>query len=151
MNNICTKIWNKAILDSEIIQEMESAKRKDSGFDINMIGCDHNWSSLMVAVFWNRKGLVEYILSDSNTNINHSSDYGNTALHFCKDVSILKPLLSRRNIDVNIQGRMGRTGLHRYCIFEYKTCTKELLLDVRINTSIHDWHGDTARDCKNYK
>jgi len=36
MDNIRDKIWNEAIPDSEIIQEMEYVKRKDPKFDINL-------------------------------------------------------------------------------------------------------------------
>jgi len=146
MNKIISKkIWNNAILDSEIIREMESVKEKDPGVDINL-GCNEdNWSSLMIAVLFDRKDLVEYLfLTYPNINVNHRNYYGNTALHFCRHISILKLLLSRRDLDVNIQNDdLGYTGLHYNWNIEL---IRELLLDARINTSICDNKGETARD-----
>jgi len=101
---------------------------------------------LILAVFRNRKELVEYLLSVSGININQRSNFNSTALHFCHHISILKLLLDHRDLDVNIQNDDGRTGLYYFCIFGYKTCVKELLLDTRINILICDKGGDTARD-----
>jgi len=144
MNIILNKIRWSDINDSEIIQEMESAK-KIPGFDINL-GCDNqNWSSLMYAVNYNRKELVRYLLSDPGINVNHRSIYNSTVMHICDQVSILKLLLSRKDLDVNIQNDLGRSELHRACQMG-QALVKEYLLDARINTSIRNKYGDTTRD-----
>jgi len=123
---------------------MESAKHRDPEFDINW--CDeYNWSLLMWAIRWNRKELVEYLLSIPGININHRCLGSGTALSICDQVSILKLLLSRRDLDVNIQNENGRTGLHYLCYWGHKACIKELLLDSRVNTYIRDNYGRTAR------
>ena len=57
MNNICKKIWNNSILDSEIIQDIEYKKSNDPRFDINL-GCDERgWSLLTHAVYYGREDL----------------------------------------------------------------------------------------------
>jgi len=146
MDNIYEIIWNNTILDSEIIQKMEFAKCNNPKFDINL-GCSyHNWLLLMYAVDLNRKELVRYLLSDPNVNLNHRSSQGNTALYFCKQVSILKLLLGYRDLDVNIQNDWGWTGLHRACYSGRKVCVKEYLLDARVDVLIRDNEGRTARD-----
>jgi len=146
MDNIRNKIWDKAILDSEIIQETESVKRNYPRFDINFIQDGDDWRLLMGAVYWKRKELVEYILRVPGINVNHRSINGNTALHYCDNVSILKLLLSRRDLDVNIQNDWGETRLHNLCRAGYKVCVRELLLDARVNTSIRDKWKETALD-----
>jgi len=146
MIGIFFKIIRDKINDSEIIQDMESVKINEPGFDINLVLGGQNWSLLMYAVCHGRKELVEYLLSDPNVDVNHRSCQGNTALHRCKDVSILRLLLSRRDLDVNIQNENGRTGLHRICYFGCKACVKELLLDARAYVLIRDEKGRTARD-----
>jgi len=147
MKRIFDKITQSDIDDSEIIQETESAKRNDPKFDINL-GCNEdNWSLLMVAVLYNRKELVEYIiLTYPNINVYHRSNQGNTALHFCRQDSILKLLLNRKDLDVNIQNVWGQTGLRRFCGSGHEACVKELLLDARVNTTIRNNNGKTARD-----
>jgi len=146
MNNICKKICDKAILDSEIIQEMESMKRKDPKFDINFGYNEDNWSLLMVANYYGREDLVRYLLSNPNINVNHRNYCGNTTLFFCKQVSILKLLLDRRDLDVNIQNYGEWTGLYWACYWGRKACVKELLLDARADVLIRDDDGKTARD-----
>ena len=144
--NLHKKINNEAILDSEIIQEMESLKRNDPKFDINLGDDYRNWSLLMYAVDNCREDFVRYLLSYPNINVNHRSNYDYTALHVCGQVSILKLFLDRRELDVNIQNDLGQTGLHRLCSLGRKALVKELLLDARVNTSIRDGWGETARD-----
>jgi len=75
MERIFDKIYNKKFLDSEIIQDIESAKYKDPEFDINL-GDKYNWSSLIKAVIRSREELVKYLLSDPNINVNHSCFWG---------------------------------------------------------------------------
>jgi len=147
MDNIYYKIWDEAILDSEIIQETESEKCNNPGFDINL-GCrDYDQSLLMYAVDYSREELVEYFfLTYPNIDVNHRSNYNYTALHFCNRVSILRLLLDRRDLDVNIQNDRGDTGLHWVCYWGRETCVKDYLLDARINTSICNKYGYTARD-----
>ena len=146
MNRIIrNKILKNMICDSEIIREMKSAK-EIPGFDINLECNEDNWSLLMNIVYWNRKELVEYlILTYPNINVNHRTYHGYTALYFCDQVSILKLLLNRKDLDVNIQNVWGQTGLHRFCVVEHKTCVKELLLDARVNKTIRDNDGKTAQ------
>jgi len=146
MNNIYDKLSGESILDSEIIQEIESAKSKNPEFDINL-GCDgDNRSLLMHAVWKDRKELVEYLLLDPRIDVNHKCSFGNTAFYLCGDISILKLLLNHRDLDVNIQNNSGRTELHRVCFWGRKALVKEYLLDARVNTSIRDDDGNTARD-----
>jgi len=145
MNNIYIKVQDKTILDSEIIQETESAKI--SRFDINKTCNEVNWSLLMTAANMNRKELVRYLLlTYPNININHRSYCGNTALCVCHQVSILKLLLYRKDLDVNIQNYLCDTGLHRVCRWGGEACVKEYLLDARVNVLIHNKWKDTARD-----
>ena len=145
MEIIYDKIRDIKIPDSEIIQDIEHAKCKDLGFDINL-GNKNNWSLLMNAVDNRREELVRYLLSIPGINVNHRSFGGNTVLYSCETVSILKLLLNRRELDVNIQNIWGYTGLHRSCFWGRKACVKEYLLDARGDAFIRDRDGDTARD-----
>ena len=141
MDNIREKIWNEAIPDSEIIQEIDI-----SGFDINLRCDDYNCPLLMGAVYHGRKDLVRYLLSDPNVNVNNhiSNRFNNTALHVCKDVSVLKLLLDRKELDVNAQNKWGWTGLHFMYYWKREACLRELLLDARINVLIRDNCGKTV-------
>ena len=104
-----------------------------------------NWSLLIITVLFDRKDLVEYLLlTYTNINVNHRNYYGNTALHFCDKVSILKLFLDRR--DLNIQNKWGQTGLHHACYSGRKACVKENILDTRVDALIRDNQGRTARD-----
>jgi len=148
MKRIFDKITQSDIDDSEIIQETESVKRNDPKFDINL-RCDYrNCSSLMRAVDQNRKDLVEYLLSIPGINVNQRDTYNSTTLHFCVDISILRLLLSRKDLDVNIQNVFGYTGLYNF--FEYghgrEACVKEYLLDARVDTLIRDNNEKTVLD-----
>ena len=141
------KILDKTVLDSEIIQEVESLKSNDPKFRINLIRYNNSWSFLMVAVLMNRKELVEYLLlSVHNINVNYIDKHGEIVLHFCRDNSILKLLLDCRDLDVNIQDNFGESGLHYLCFWGHESYVKELLLDARVNTSIRNNMGKTARD-----
>jgi len=131
-------------IDSKIIQDIEHAK-ETPGFDINL-GYKDNWSLLITAVYYCRKELVRYILSFPNIDVNHRSYYGNTALHCCDNVSILKLLLDHKDLDVNIQNEGGETGLHHACYMGRKTCVKEYLLDARADILIRDENGVMVRD-----
>ena len=90
-------------------------KRKDPKFDINLPQGSFNWSLLMCAVNMNRKEFVRYLLSFPGINVNHRSVQGNTVLRACNQVSILKLLLGRKDLDVNIQNRWGETRLLPVC------------------------------------
>jgi len=150
MKKINNKIWDYAILDSDIIQEMESAKNKDSEFDINWVNIDHGCTSfLMFAIIRNRIELVEYFLEDPNIDVNlRNSICGNTALHIsCYTNNIpIKLLLDHRDINVNIQNHSGWTALFPACLNNQIKNVRELLLDARVNTLICDDQGKTARD-----
>jgi len=123
--------------DSEIIQIIEHEKHKDLKFDINL-GDHDNWSLLIKAVLHGRKKLIRYLLLDPNINVNHRDYDGDTALHFCDQVSVLKLLLGRRDIDVNVQNCFGETVLYYFYKFGFKACVIEYLLDARVNTSIYE-------------
>jgi len=132
--------------DSEIIREIERVKRNDHKFDINCVD-KYNCSLLMVAVDHGREDLVRYLLlMYPDINVNHKDYDGNIALHLCEQVSILKLLLGHRDLDVNIQNKWRDTGLHWLCYGGYEALVKEYLLDARINTSIRNKYGETARD-----
>jgi len=132
MKRIFDKIEDN-INDSEIIQDIEREKCNDPKFDINS-GCDgNNWTLLMDTVEHGREELVRYLLSVPSIDVNTTSIYYYTALHFCRQLSILKLLLNRKDLDVNIQNYYGQTGLHILCTFRYKTLVRELLLDARID------------------
>jgi len=133
------------INDSEIIRVIEREKRKDPKFDINL-GDKDNWSLLMCAVCYDRKELVRYLLSFPGINVNQRDKFNYTALHYCDQVSVLKLLLGRRDIDVNIQNDRGQTGLYQVCYFGLKACVKECLLDARVNVLIRNNKGKTARN-----
>ena len=145
MNIILDKIRRSKINHSEIIREIEHAKRNDPKFDINL-GDKDNWSLLMYAVHYGRKELVKYLLSDPGINVNDKTALNNTVLYFCVQVSILKLLLSRKDLDVNIQNKWRDTELYWLCYGGYEALVKEYLLDARINTSIRNKYGETARD-----
>ena len=143
------KILNNTILDSEIIQDIKSAKNNyfrfgfGFRFDINWVydhsySTDNKWTFLIHAVNNRREELVEYILSFSDINVNYKDGFGRTALYFCDQVPILKLLLSRRNLDVNTQSNGGRTVLYNLCYYENDMCVKELLLDARVDIMIHN-------------
>ena len=145
MKNMRYKLYDHKIIDSKIIQNIEHAKRNDPEFNINYVNsCSQ--TLLMNAVNSGREELVEYLLTDPLTNINHRSTNGNTVLHVCIQVSILKLLLDRKDLDVNIQNNWRETGLHDFCFYGHETCVRELLLDARINMSIRNKFGDTARN-----
>jgi len=144
MDNMRYKIWDKSIIDSEIIQEIEIPS-----FDINLECNEDNWSLLMAAVYMDRKELVRYLLlSFPGINVNQRNNFNYTALHFCNKVSILKLLLSCKDIDVNIQNYEGETGLHLVCYYyrECKVYIREYLLDARVNVLIRDNSGQMAQD-----
>jgi len=147
MKIICEKTHNEAFIDSEIIQEMESAK-KISGFNINR--CCRRWRSLlMCAIKTERVELVRYLLADPKIDINYKGYGGDTALHYACDASnihILKLLLNRRDINVNIRNKWGWTGLHNAGYLGYKAYIKELLLDARVDPSIRNNRGETTLD-----
>ena len=143
MEKIYHNIWNKAILDSEIIQEMESAKHRDPGFDINYVDYYMHWSLLMYAVFWKRIELIRYLLSDPDINVNHETSWGNTILHLLCNRgnmnSLLTLLLSRKDINVNIRNKYGYTGLHWAHYLGHEECVKELLFDARVDIFAHNY------------
>ena len=149
MNKIYNKIWDEAILDSEIIQETESLKHQDPKFDINSL--QNGWPLLMDAVYNGREELVRYLLSDPNIVVNlRNSAWGKTALHescCTNNIHILKLLLDHKNINVNTQDNDGWTGLHDVCWCNHIKIVKNLLLDARVNVMIRDEDGNTARDC----
>jgi len=149
MNKIYGKIYNDETPDSEIIQEIESTKREDLGFDINLVWND--WTLLIWSIFQNRRELVKYLLTYPDIDVNlECFVWDNTALHescFTNNIHFLKLLLGHKNINVNAQEYWGWTGLHIACLEGYKAHVKELLLDARIDLSIRDKDGRTARDC----
>jgi len=146
MKTIFDKITRSVINDLEIIQDIECVKCKDPEFDINFGYYEYDLSLLVDAVDYGREDLVRYLLSDPNINVNHRSKQGNTVLHFCDKVSILKLLLDHKDLDVNIQNSVGWTVLYHVCFSGLKACVKELLLDARIDVLIRDNKGRTARD-----
>ena len=137
---IYDKILNKTICDLEIIQEI------DSKFNINYVIDRNNcWSLLMNAVLQNRIELVRHFMTYPNININYKDRRNHTALYFAYGrSSILKLLLKREDLDVNMRYEHGNTILHRYS--NVKGYVKVLLLDVRIDISIRNNMGKTARD-----
>ena len=148
MKRIYDKAYDKAVLDSEIIQEMESAKHRDPDFDINWRDRRDTWSLslLMCAVYRNREEFVEYLLKDPNINVNYKVNT-DAALHFaCDNNNILKLLLGHKDIDVNIQNGCGDTVLHNACMGYSIENVKELLLDARINILICGKDEDEDRD-----
>jgi len=146
MGRIIYKIRRSVFDDSEIIQETESDKCNDPKFDINLPQGSSNWSLLMYAVCHGRKELVRYLLSFPNIDVNYRSNFNSISLNFCEDVSILRLLLSRRDLDVNIQNVWEHTGLHHACWMGRKACVREYLLDARVNVLIHNKNGKTALD-----
>jgi len=145
MNNIHDKIWDKTILDSEIIRDIEHVKCNYPKFDINCVD-RYNWL-LMNAVDCGREELVRYLLlTYPDINVNHRSKQGNTVLHLCNQVSILKLLLDHKDIDINMQNNSKETELHWACWLKREACIRELLLDARVNVLIRDNKGYTARD-----
>jgi len=97
---ISNKINNKAILDSEIILEMETVRKKDPGFDINWKPNNQNWPLLTRAVFYEREELVKYLLMVPDIDVNNRGLSGATAFHFAGNINILKLLLNCRDLDV---------------------------------------------------
>jgi len=152
MTKILNKIWDYIVLDSEIIQETESAKHNDIGFDINWRDDrrdNFDWTLLMWAVFYNREELIRYFLTYPDININNKDCDGWTALYiscYTNNVLIIKLLLGHKDIDVNIQNRFGQTGLHNACFNNNIEIVRELLLDARVDIWIRDKDGLSARD-----
>ena len=148
------KIQDEEILDSEIIQTIESAKKKYFSFYINWTDHDtyFKWTFLIFAVIHNREELVRYLLADPRISVNYGFGGNNTAIHLLCDnynassISILKLLIGHKDIDVNIQNWKGRTGLHRLCIFGHKEGVRELLIDARVDLTIRSNEGKTALD-----
>ena len=139
MNIIRDKIHDHKILDSEIIQDLKYERNNNLEFNINWIDRSPNWlgfSLLMHAVRSDREELVGYLLSIPGININYTTRTANTtALHLTKSVPVLKLLLSRRDININIENIRGYTAL-----------------DVAINRKRHDivdvmciFFGDTQK------
>jgi len=146
------KIHDYRVFDSEIIQEIESTKYRNIGFDINWNSNDYEYSILMFAVLANREELVRYLLTIPDININYKTpnDVTVTALYIVcihtYNINIFKLLLTRRDLDVNIQDNYGRTGLHYACYNNSIECARELLFDARVNIMIHSKWRKTARD-----
>ena len=146
MDKMFWEICDEDINDSKIIQDLEFAKHRIPRFDVNWY-YSNNRSLLMNAVDNRREELVRYLLRVPGINVNHRSFGGNAVLHFCFQVSILKLLLGHRDLDVNIQNDWGETELYMACYCgRSKACVRELLLDARVDTSIRDEKGRTARD-----
>ena len=152
MKKICDKIYdkilNEAILDSEIIRDVEYAKREDPRFDINYVKCEWSWSFLMIAIIRNRIELIEYFLKDPNINVNYKNSFDVTALYLTSYiVPILKLFLNRQDLDVNVQ-HVGHTLLHVVCchIRPSIIVVRELLLDARVDIMIRDEDGLSAQD-----
>jgi len=142
MNKIYDKIRKCIIPDSEIIQDIEHAKRNDPYFDINNV-IYGSWSSLIIQ---KREELIEYLLADPNINVNYEDWNGYTALHCAYNIPNLKLLLGHKNIEVNIQNKYGWTVLHRECYNNHIEIIKILLLDSRINIIIRNNERKTAQD-----
>ena len=150
-NIIWDKIMDKEVLDSEIIQEIESVKHNDSGFDINGLDEERDgWTLLKYAVRSNREKLVEYLLMDPNINVNHKSPLSEfTAMHllciYTDNVHILKLFLGHRDININNEIFLSQTELHCACCNNRIKIVKELLLDARINIMLGSLWGVKAR------
>jgi len=154
LNMNMDKLWNKAVLDSEIIQEIESAKHRDPGFNINQPDM-YGLTLLLRAVQYDRKELVEYILADPDINVNYGDIHYrlypiNTGLRMATydwiSISILKLFLCHKDIDVNKQKDNEWTVLHEACFKNNKKYVRELLLDARIDVLIYDCQGRTAQN-----
>ena len=155
MYRIRDNIRDKEILDSEIILEMESIKHRDPDFNPNWTDYDNGCNILMLAVRYERKELIEYLLTVPGINVNYRSRRDNfTAFNLLcyvvDNIHILKLLLAHKDIDVNVQDKDGRTGLYYACCFRNIEFVRELLLDARIDimlvirnnwmkTSRHNW------------
>jgi len=147
MTKILNKIQNYTVLDSEIIQDVEYKKRKNSYFDIN--NTIYYWTLLMHAVDCEREELVEYLLEDFDVDVNYKDNDSYTALLlscYNDDVPILKLLLGHMDINVNIQNNYVWTVLHEACYNNYIEYVKELLLDARVDVLIRTDQGETAQD-----
>jgi len=133
--DVLNKIIQKDINDQEIIRDVESL--------IQNYPC--YLSLLTHAVCSNRKELVEYILTYPYPGIGRS-EHASMILRAAYGVPVLKILLDIRDINVNTLDWERCTALHSMCEQENEECVKELLLDARINTSIRNCEGFTARD-----
>ena len=151
MTEIKDKIRSKNVLDSEIIKDIKYMD--DPVFFVEQYRwCD--WPLFMWVIYGKRKELAEYLLTTYPTYININHNYQNTPLHLLCDeedkdtIYILKLLLSREDLDVNIQIHHGNgwTCLHEACHYGNVKPAIELLLDARIDSSIRDNDGRTARD-----
>ena len=146
MEDVCyLKMSFKNIPDSNIIQDIEKAAKNYPEFHINWSD-SYGITLLMHAVSRNREELVRYLLSAPNINVNQKSNNNHTVLHFCKQVSMFKLLLERKELDVNIQNVCGETVLHIACLRGNEEIIVELLKDERVDMSIRDNSGKTAKD-----
>jgi len=113
------------------------------------------------AVYYERKELIEYLLTYPNIDVNYISDnfdgillYHTSILYIIvhsRSISIpiliLKLFLNCEDFNVNIQ---GYTGLHDACRLGREECVKELLLDARVDIMIRNSNGRMARDIAIY-
>ena len=108
---IRNKIEDDAIIDSEIIQDIESVKNNGFRFNIN---CRDSlgYTLLADAIVWRRKELVEYLLSDPRINVNTQDMSGWTGLHDAcsnNNIEIVRKLLLDARVDTSIRNEYGDT------------------------------------------
>jgi len=132
-------------LDSEIIQDTESAKRREPNFDINYVSYQGSWTLFLLAVRYRRQELVDYLLKDPNINVNYR-DYYCIPTSICENASILKSLLKHKDINVNVQNYDEQTVLHLACYNNQIEIAGEVLLDARVDILIRDYWKETALD-----
>ena len=147
MNNVCIKM-NQQISDFEIIRILENGRKNYPDFDINWADDKLKHTLLMSSVLMNRTELVRYLLSVPGINVNQKNICYNSALTYVlyeSQIPILKLLVSREDLDVNIQ-KNGWTSLHSACYANSEQRVKILLSNERIDPSIRTNEGETALD-----
>jgi len=118
---------------------------EDRKADLKLLNSDKN-NILFAIVDENDLQLMMYVLDDRKVplDVNWQNEFGDTLLHKIayqhKDIEMLKYLVEKKQADVNLPNREGRTPLHcaasrnAYHISNY-------LIDHGANTEIKDEYG----------
>jgi len=108
-------------------------------------------TALIAACQSNNSDTVEQILSVPGIDINIINNSGETALMFCRNSVILQKLISREELNVNVQNEKGNTILINSIEENLQDCVNLLLDHKQINVNIINTAGEFAlfTSCEN--
>jgi len=115
-----------------------------------------NRTALMYACTTGNVAIVRYLIEQGFAEINHQSEYGETALSISceRGYDTLVQLLLEHQAEVNISGMYGETELLKACRSHSSSlaCIKYLVMNGRVNLNVQDHEGFTPlmRACQHH-